>query len=114
MAFGSSSKGYGEAPREVRADAEPGAREPEPDRSSESWGAWGPNQIAQPDPEKSLMDEIEVAGPAQRGARSGAEAAAVNELPNELDNPTARDFRAEEDDTDEVRMATEAPRNALR
>jgi hypothetical protein len=111
MAFGSSSNRAG-GPRLVREDAAPEAREPGPDRSHESWGAWGADQVAQPEPEKPLLDTLEVAGAAQRDARAEASnSAAPDDRPVGLSNPTSRDFRVEPQDTDDALMASEPPRN---
>ncbi|MCC2671005.1 MAG: hypothetical protein K0Q72_3476 [Armatimonadetes bacterium] len=101
-----------DSPHLDREDAATAVREPEEDRSNESWGAWGENQTAQPDPEKSLLDVVEAAGTAQRAAHPKATDSAATEIPTELRNPTARDIRMETHDTDEVRMATEPANEA--
>ena len=77
-------------------------------KDGESWGGWGPNQVAQPDAEKPLLDVVEGAEAAPPGEHG--KAPRVNELPEELANAASGDFRAEEDDADEARMATEPPR----
>jgi hypothetical protein len=86
------------------------AREPLEDHSGSSWGAWGRDQVAPEDDEESLVNVLNATGSEPRKARRGeTESVAAQDFPQSLQNPTARDLRMEPHETDEARMATEAP-----
>jgi hypothetical protein len=94
-----------------REDLAEAAREPLEDHSGAGWGAWGRDQLAQDEGDKSLVDLLNVGGEAQRTAlQDTAEGAPPREIPSPLLNPTARDFRKDTHRSDEARMATEPPR----
>lgn len=95
-----------------RDDLAASAREPLEDHSNSSWGAWGEDQIAQDDEEKSLVDVLSGSGKEQRVAERGsAESVPPQDVPSTLLNPTARDIRMDTHDTDEVRMPGEPPQD---
>jgi len=99
-----------EHPGLTRDDIAAPAREPLEDHSGAGWGAWGCDQPAQDDEEKSLVDVLSVAGEEQRVAHRGAaEGAPARDIPSPLLNPTARDIRMETHETEEARMASEPP-----
>jgi hypothetical protein len=110
MPFGPTTDKDVEAAELNREDLNEAAREPLEDHSGSAWNAWGQPQVAQPDEEKSVMEVLDVASEEQRQAHRGsAQSVPPEPVPSPLLNPTARDFRKDTHDTEEVRMATEPP-----
>jgi len=112
MPFGPTTNHDLENPGLAREDLAAPAREPLEDHSGAGWGAWGRDQIAQDDDDKSVVDLLNVGGEQQRKAsRGSAESVPPKDIPSALLNPTARDIRKDTHETDEARMASEPPRS---
>ena len=112
MPFGPTTDKHVQNPGVSRDDLTEAAREPQEDHAGAGWGAWGRDQVAQDDDDKSLMEVLDVAGDNQRSAERGAATSVPpRDVPSPLLNPTAHDIRKDTHDTDEVRMASEPPQH---